>query len=252
MPSFILSLLIFICSHGSKSSAELPQLKEDPPKDPYRIERVVNDTFFIRREIGPETYSTIYIEKNRKSIYYKHLGISDYKERALHSKVEPTKKPRHRDTLPGIGSLKFPLDLIQLYPYKGTLYLYDPCDGIFSDELTIKTNKIIEWSFEAGYHYPFTTVTALDSNTYSITMLQAATDKNEQIIIHLIDPKNHVLAIEHFNGQLGYGDGRVRFYTTRANAKHFDMIVNDCRTQKEFEFQFNPIDAAKFLRMNQP
>ena len=227
-----------------------------------------NDTTFLVREVkdsidyGYDYYHAIYFERNKNAQEYKWIadfgfskfdGKKEYQRNINH--LKKTLKTKLKKT-----QLK---DIItrwcMLYSYKDSFYMYSPSEYCWNYQFQITDSVVIDKGCErmlsvldtiikkSETHYQL----KLKSPRYSLQHLEKFI---RTINIYIIDKKEGIAVFEDDYGANVFEDdytGRkeYRLMINAANIKHFPLIVNYCKTDKQFEeFKFDKIDFDSLLK----
>ncbi|MCC7453378.1 MAG: hypothetical protein IT222_04365 [Crocinitomix sp.] len=214
-------------------------------------EREVVDTEFISRELSEENYFAIFIERNKKSKYYKWLTnfkIDNFEELNFNF----WKEQLNPDFTKNKHDYKFPPELprkwCDLNIYKDAYYLYAPCDWGFDSRVLFTDSLLIEFNMDDPFGGFILNVRKLDNNTYEF-LLQDSSNEPSLLTVHMIDWNNQIAIFDNHHQNENY---RYSLKIGASKAKNFPIIVNYSKYQKNHEFQFDAIDFISLLAKKSP
>lgn len=206
-----------------------------------------NDTLFFIRELNDSLYHRVFIDTNKKSIFYTYVSdfniagfdIDTYRRSLsyLYSKKLYPKK----QTLANI-----PREWVMLESYKGQIYVYSPADYYGHYKVKITDSLWIDWTGEgpeATYIQKFSRPT---SSSYQFT-LQSQMCPRQEILIRYIDEEKGIalFKIKQYNPDAKKQEVYYRLMADVKKMRNIPLLVNTCDTQKQNELDFDIIDYAK-------
>lgn len=246
----LLTILLASCGENQPEKLNAPSEKPEKPsqdsiasKGPKQYNDkeesvTVNDTTFIVREISKNYYHTIYIDKTQEA---------EYKKSVSKAKITKQLQQQINEDLLAIKDREKPVDFklpqfwLPLEKYKDQYYLYQPCDGIFEYQYLV-TKEVVAHLFYDG---PSISVikSAERINTRHYRFEFYGSNGLKELDIFIIDPIKKI-AVFRFSdaGQTWY-----ELFTSSSSAANFDVIVNDCKTQKESEFNFEKVNFEALI-----
>jgi len=206
------------------------------------------DTAFIVREAGKGFYHTVYIEKNKAASSYKalldfkydHDDSVAYKANYKILKVR-NPKPLKKYNLAGLPNTWLPLNL-----YKGKYYLYAPCNWGNIGIRTLTDSTLTYYSTDGPDIKPLLNFKKINPEKYefqSKPFYQFVRSSN--ITIYIINPKKMIAVWEDRSLPVDY---RYKLYVAKEQAGNFDMIVNDCKTGRTTEFDFDKVNFKVLIK----
>lgn len=209
-------------------------------------EREVIDTEFISRELSEDNYVAIFIERNKKSQYYKWLTnfkIDNFEELNFNFLTERLNHDEAKTRLTYKIPPELPRKWCGLTIYKDAYYLYAPSDWGFDTRLLFTDSLLIEFNMDGPFGGFILNVRKQNKNTYEFLV-----DDNAQepslLTIHMIDWENQIAIFDNHNQDENY---RYSLKIGASKAKNFPIIVNYSKYQKNQEFEFEPIDFISLL-----
>ncbi|QJD97248.1 hypothetical protein HH214_15910 [Mucilaginibacter robiniae] len=213
--------------------------------------KAVSDTTFLYREVTPEYYHKVYIERNRQSEVYKRL--LDFRPNDDERKYyqECCKKLRQITNVPSqqFKLIGLPKEWLPLYRYHGKYYVYAPSEWGGLERKTITDSTMVYWFMDGPSPEPLLGARKLSSNTYYLKIhTSGASNLPAKLTIHIIDAKNKIAVWEDQSASIA---NRYNLYVPRENARNFDMVVNYCKEQRTDEFEFDKVDYTALLNSSQ-
>lgn len=212
-----------------------------------------NDTLFLKREIGDTVYPyyhVIYIENSRNGEY--HQILTNFSFTQYENLNDFNKEINKRGIcLLKHNTLNLPTEWLPLNLYKGKYYLYAPSDWGNLGRKILNDSTLIFWFMDGPYPYSLQSIKSNGNNSYSIRTKDLFYKGEGYVIpeilnIYMIDPKNKI-AVWEFKSikekEFQYG-----LYVAKESIPNFDIIINYCRTDKQNEFEFDPIDYPAILK----
>lgn len=216
-----------------------------------------NDTtFFLKeydKEEGKQYLNTIiYIEPDKKSIYYKeiaqpiflHSGDVQYDLDAWkRHRQEKQKTPLSKIDLSGL-----PTDWIPLHLYQNHYYVFKPCEVDVPLRRCLTDSTLAYYSME----YYFNAIQKLEKKSKSLYYIELESQKEgclspTQIYIHIIDNRKKVSIWEYRKEN----KSEYELMIPTESAKYFDMIVCSSPIHKFFYeelLKFDEIDFKTLLK----
>ena len=219
----------------------------------------MNDTTFLVREVkdsvdyGYDYYNAIYFERNKNAQEYK--WIADFGFSKFDSKKEYQRNINYLKKTLKTKFKKVQLkDIItrwcMLYSYKDSFYMYSPSEYCWNYQFQITDSVVVDKGCErilsaldtiikkSDTHYQL----KLKSTRYS---LQHWEKFIRTINIYIINKKEGIAVFEDdYSGKKEYN-----LMINATNINHFPLIVNYCKTDKQFdEFEFDKIDFESLLK----
>ena len=210
----------------------------------------INDTVFISKGIISKYCHAVYIEPNHQSKKYE--TVLDFKmdcnENEEYLENYRALKKRIKYPLKTYNLINLPKEWVPLYRYKSKYYTYYPSDPGNLGRRILTDSTMIYWYMDGPSLKPFRTVKQINGCTWYFKIHPTRLDNNDaELIIHVIGSKNKIAVWENTSAPAAY---RYELYVPRENAGNFDMIVNECKQNKEPEFLFDEIDFAALLKGN--
>jgi len=211
---------------------------------------VLNDTtFLLRKDYGECGTHSVYIERNRKSKYYKLLkdfSINEYKLDTynhyismLNSKIKGGLKTFDLDSLPQ--------QWLPLYLFEDKYYLYAPSDWGCSGKMAINSQSIICYNMDGPTPCAIRWINKV-KNCYYINYVAPYGKENlldePTLAIYIVDPK-YKIAIWEEKDIEGKFDYKLMIPTKYAN--YFDIINNYSPQCKALEIELEQPDYKSLL-----
>lgn len=226
IPLLIISVLLY-----SISSAQFKQ----------------NDTLFFVRELNDSMYHRVFIDTNKKSIFYTYVSdfnisgfdVDTYK-RSLDYLYSRKLRPK-KLALPDI-----PREWVMLETYKGQIYVYSPADYYGHYKVKITDSLWIDWTGEGPEATYVQKITRLTPSTYQFTLRSEMFPRRE-ILIRYIDKEKGIalFQIKKYNPALKKYEVQYQLMADVQKMRNIPLLVNTCDTQKQNELEFDIIDYAK-------
>jgi hypothetical protein len=200
-----------------------------------------NDTNPILEEDRAYNHA-IYIEKNRNSEFYKQVGeFPDNREnyyfaegsKPLGFSVSITSENRIPAGLPK--------EWVPLYRYKGSWYIYAPCDWGTFNQRALLDGAVIFWSMMGPSPQVFSSIKKTGEREYRFIFGNSKSDP--LLVISILDTATGMSLWEY--PEKGDWQGRPQVYIPKESVKKFPLIVNSCKGGKVNEFKFDEIDYLK-------
>jgi hypothetical protein len=175
--------------------------------------KIVKDTVFYKKN----SFDKIYLEKNKKSKYYKYLiQFTDFKINSPEKLVKSL----------GLGTR-----FVKVYQYKKNYLLYAPCDWCTHTQVQILDENIQFRNCES-IGYKILSLKKISKNIFKIIYLDF--DKVENtLIIENVNIKKGIYKFTNKRKQ----EVETYFMVDINGIKKLDIIVNECEEKsKEFEF----------------
>jgi hypothetical protein len=232
--------LLLLCLSGTKYRNTAPAGSGNGHKS--------TDTIFLLKERDTSYYHIVYVEKNRKSRWYKnlldfkmHYGDSD----EYHDNLEELK--RHFKSFKKYNLDGLPKEWLPLNQYKGKYYIYYPSEWGMTDREVLTDSTLVWWTIEGPEPMEITSAKQINANTWHIGARYFYDGKPhpKNIIVHIINTTNQMAVWEYPDKS---GLDRYELYIPRAYAAKFDMVVNYCDQGKMAEFMFDNIDFKALLK----
>jgi hypothetical protein len=207
------------------------------------------DTIFIHREVTTDYYHAIYIDTTRKSKFYNWLTDFEFDKSDLQSYQGNYQyvKEKFPNSYKTVNMIDVAENWIPVFKYKSSYYLYAPSDWGNAGRRIINDSAFVYWYMDGPLPVPIRNFKKLARNKYKLEIedLVNKSEKKKQLIIYTIDSKTQLSVFEFSDEPEQY---RYQLYIPRENTKYFDMIVNYCDNQKQFEFEFDKIDFDKLIK----
>jgi hypothetical protein len=204
------------------------------------------DTIFLTRELGKDYYHIIYVEKNRRSIFYTQLLDFKMDEPDTNAYIQNCKdfdkdlcKPVKKFRLWGLARQWLPV-----YKYKHKYYLYYPGDTGLENRKMITDSTICYSNMDGWFPEQMLSVKQPDKKTWTFGISSFGRAKST-LTIHIIDGKTQLAVWE--DGGIGRPD-RYGLYIPREYAAKFDMIVNYTNGDLPDEIEFDKINYNALLK----
>jgi hypothetical protein len=233
--------LLFLCLTGTKYRHTTSTASSNLQKP--------TDTIFLLKERDRGYYHIVYIEKNRKSTWYKNL---------LDFKMYYGDSDEYHDNLDGLKahfqSFKkcrlegLPKEWLPLYRYKGKYYIYYPSEWGMVDREVLTDSTLINWTIEGPEPMAIASAKRIKTNTWYLDSHYFYDGKLhlKKIKVHVVNTANQMAVWEYPDES---GPYRYELYIPRASAAKFDMVVNYCAQGKMAEFfMFDKIDYKALLK----
>ncbi|MBI2273305.1 MAG: hypothetical protein HYU70_05880 [Bacteroidetes bacterium] len=207
----------------------------------------VNDTLFFIREINDSLYHRVFIDTNKKSVFYTYVSdfnitgfdIDTYRMSLSYlysKKLHPTKQ----------DLTNIPREWIMLETYKGQIYVYSPADYYNHYKVKITDSVWIDWTGEgpeATYIQKFSRPTA---SSYQFT-LQSQMYPHREILIQYINEEKGIalFEIKQYNSDSKKKETSYCLMADVRKIRNIPLLVNTCDYQKQNELEFDIIDYAK-------
>ncbi|GGH13813.1 hypothetical protein [Mucilaginibacter phyllosphaerae] len=206
------------------------------------------DTAFIVKEKGKDFYHAVYIEKDRNARVYKALldFKYDHNDSVAYKANYRVLKIRNRKPLKKYDLEGLPNDWLPLNLYKGKYYLYAPCNWGNAGIRHLTDSTLNYYNADGPDPKPildFKKQTDRKYNLVSMPFYQFVRSSN--ITIYVIDPKNWITVWEDRSLPLDY---RYRLFVAKEHAASYDMIVNNCKTERTLEFDFEKVNFKKLIK----
>lgn len=201
------------------------------------------DTVFIRKDSIKEFSQSIFIETNKNSIYYKDIasfefGMFDkesYENSLEYLKTNEVKLQKQKTILPANK-------WITLKQYKGDFYAYYPCDFYTYFQASINDSTYIDWTGEGPIASQILSQKKIDKSTFELK-LNGIYNKNRLLTINIIDQTKGIAVFTET-----IQNGRTNYLMIMADKiKTVPFIVNNCKTQKQLELDFEEPNYSKLL-----
>ncbi|WP_419802915.1 hypothetical protein [Mucilaginibacter sp.] len=212
------------------------------------ISNSYKDTTFILKEKDSSYYHKIYIEKNRKSNYYKLLTNFKFSKGDLEFINEYYKLFKKRSApVKKFNLQNIVKEWLPLYKYKDKYYLYAPSD--WGNRKMITNSLLFYWYLDGPYPCILTSFSKINLNHYKLTSKDFFDNsdvyvKPAKLSIYIIDLKKNISVWKYWNKK---GEYRYGLFVSKEHAKAFDIVVNYCKESKVPEFDFDKIDFKKLL-----
>ncbi len=205
-----------------------------------------SDTVFIEKDSLLGTAQSIFFENNPNSNFYDKInywGFMMFDEQSYKYSLDFLKENQLTLTkkAPVIPQTKW----ITLKQYKGSFYVYHPCDFISHYRISINDTSFIDWTGEGPVANSIITQKGIDDNTYEFQLTGIA-NKDRKLIIHIIDSKRGIAVFEEKNDKADVS----YFYLMIASDKirNVPLIVNNCTTYKQSELCFDKPNYGGLLK----
>lgn len=202
---------------------------------------------FLQKDSTPSGgYHAVYIDYDTASAGYEGLVPSEEGIRLFAANLAGRSRGFQLPSQRMPASL--PRNWIPLHRYRGKYYVYHPCDGIAISAVALTDSTIIHYQgdydeSEAAFLSMFK---IFSSREFGLIYTQSS-DSNRRIgmSITLVDTARHI-AVFRYSCMHDICDEYLM--VDAAMTRRFPVIVNDCRSCKQLEFEFDPIDFKSLLR----
>lgn len=210
---------------------------------------VKNDTTFLRREyLGECGWHKIYIEKNRRSVYYKRL--KDFRFGENDTNAYNFYMSGLRKNIPG-GLKAFDLDSLPnhwlpLHLYEGKYYLYAPSDWGTAGKMIIDEFSIISWYMDGPMPVAIKNLEK-EENRYTFTYFSGSVSDEPSyatLIVYIIDPAYKIAVWEYRSDE---GKSSYALYLPAKYADYFQVISNAAEGCKMTEVDFDKPDYKTLI-----
>lgn len=202
------------------------------------------DTIFLVKEKTRNAYHAVYIENNKSAAAYKEvLDFTILRDEQLYRQSinylsKKYTQPTQRYSTLGISGKWYPL-----YLYEGGYYLYAPCDYMNHHPFSIAFDGVTDLTPEG---FAISRINAFSRQGSSYTFTLDGSFYGEIVrTIHVIDAEKGIAVIEERSGN---GAPRYRLAVHSVTAPNFPLIVNDCRGEKQAEYEFAEPDYKTLLK----
>ena len=198
-------------------------------------QKIKSDTIFIKA--NNDTHCVIFIDKNKRSEYYKQIANFSFNsfDSATYNEAIDLIKSSSKTKFPKYKIRDFLKGWVPLYKYKNTYYAYTPSDWGYNNWIKITDSTLIEHDMEGPTPSKINSLRKINPKQFEFRVLD--TQQKQRIIkIHIIDLKNEIAVFEFF------GKHKKHEYKLMVNANkinHFPLIVNYCKDSKVPEMEFN-------------
>lgn len=250
----ILIFLLVACSSNEKdnqlnvSTSGLTSELVDSITAEYTVENgqedllINHDTIFIERRTTEDYYHAIYIEQNRNSAYHQRLVDFELNEYNVQNYgfgveyfTEELNQSFEKQKLPLI-----PTCWVPLYVYQDSFYLYAPSDWGNTGRIMFNDSAYVYWNMDGPNPIPLRSLRQINATEFVFTTAPHSDQgKAEETRIYIVNEKNNMAIFENQNSQ---GRKYQRLYIPIESVSEFNMIVNYCNNQKQYEYQFERID----------
>ncbi len=211
---------------------------------PLQIFAQEGDTIFLSKSTEKGTAQSVFIDTNRNSKFYPTTSFQFDKRDSLSyfTSIENLKKNKialaHQT--PVIEWTKW----LDLKIYKGNYYAYHPCDFNSFHALSINDSTLINWKGEGPEAVKIIAQKKIDSSTYYFNLTGQYHDHVE-LLIHIIDADRGIAIMEGRDEEGGSG---YNLMIAADKIRSVPIIVNNCETEKQAEWNFEQVDFKKLLR----
>jgi hypothetical protein len=209
----------------------------------------VNDTLFFVREKKDSSYHRIFIDPNKNSHFYSQ--VSDFKISGFDSDT-------YKQTLNYLYSQKLfpkkqslndiPTEWVMLETYKGTVYVYSPCDFYYHYKVKITDSTFIDWTGEGPEATYIQKFRKIDSFTFYF-LLKSQFFSSRELTIKYINKEKGIAIFrsKFYNLLLNKSEERYQLMGDVKKIRNIPLLVNYCDYQKESELDFDQVNyATKF------
>lgn len=199
----------------------------------------VNDTTFILRNTGPNYYHAIYIDETANPRFKKSKKQARVTN-VLQQKIKESTENKVKDIQK--KNMNLPQFWIPLYQYKSEFYLYDPCDGINDYSYFLSKEVLSLLYYDGPSNYLISTSKKINDQHYIFEFKDS--DRSDKLDIYIIDKTKKLAVFKFTDGE----EIEYDIFTSSTTLNHFDVIVNDCKWQKEFEYHFETPDYEALIK----
>lgn len=229
-------LILFLCIVSLLSCTQQQaqhQIESPPPAD----------TAFILRNATPYSYHAIYIDSAVHSNRYQAMLDFSFQthDSALFQLMHQQITAQNPHAFQSHKLFGLPTHWLPLYPYQSKLYLYSPCEWGYLAQRILSDSAYIAKYNDGAVPYPLSNIQQLTKRKYLLSTTGAIQGLGNQIYIHVLDTTTF-LSLWEFPTPLASGETYYQLYIPSQHVKKYDIIVNDCRTEKEDEFYFDQIN----------
>lgn len=202
--------------------------------------QTASDTLFLLKKKGHR----VYVENNPSAVAYKDvLSFAVDRDGTTYNQSvdylnKKYKTSATRFTTQGISGKWYPL-----YLHNGTYYLYSPCDFIYHHSFAIAFDGVTDLTPE-GYAVNRLLNYTKTGNSHTL-QLDGSFNGEFTRTIHIIDAERGIAVIEEKRG-----NGLPEYYLAvhSVTAANFPIIVNDCKGEKQSEYEFAEPDYKALLK----
>lgn len=201
------------------------------------------DTQFLFRSPAGMPFHAVYIDTKPDSWNKRELLKTSENIELELKHIQSARTDWFGDT--SASPLAFRHDLggawLPVYLYDGKYFLYFPCDWGTNEVFWVTDSCIAFKEMDGIYDYSFFSAKAYPGHGFEFGLNLKQEDSLLSSFIRIGRVRGveglYRMQFKHATGKSDY-----RYCTPVANAHLFDLIVNDCRSQKAEEFLFEPVD----------
>ncbi|MFO7868967.1 MAG: hypothetical protein R6U95_06695 [Bacteroidales bacterium] len=207
-----------------------------------------NDTIFIYKNVTDNFYHAIFIDTSHDSQYYSrlvHFDFDTYASQAYAGNHQFINK-NCSHSFSQVNSTSLPEKWLPVYKYKNNYYLYAPSDWGNAGRRMINDSAFVYWYMDGPFPVPLKKIKQTNRHTFVLEMsdISRACIETHTITIFRLDS---ITNLSLFYFPQAHQKRRCRLYVPIENAHYFDVIVNYCDNQKQYEYEFDDIDCEQLI-----
>jgi hypothetical protein len=250
-------IILLILSLGIALSACVNIKKTTEPKAVELVKKsswfksdssfTVNDTVFLYRDEIEGTSQSVFFDENPNSQFYDVItatksDLSDnesYQYSMNYLKENNLKLIKKKPIIP---YTKWSV----LKQYKGKFYAYKVCDNYHAYRISINDSTYIDWTGEGPDGNQIAAQKKIDDNTYEY-LLNGVMYNERTMRIHIIDNEKGIAVFENVSNE--FNENNFFLMIASDKVRTVPIIVNNCKTAKQREVNFEVPDYQALLKM---
>src|ERR1035437_289749 len=203
-----------------------------------------SDTIFIKA--NDNTHCFIFIDKNKRSEYYKQISNFSFNsfDSATYKEAINLLKSNSKARFSEYRINDFAKEWVPLYVYKNKFYVYAPSDWGYNNWIKITDSTLIEHDMEGPAPSKIKSFKKINQQQVELTIL-GAQQKQRRIKVYIINPK-YQTAVFEFSGKHKKTEYKLMVSVNKIN--HFPVIVNYCKDSKVQEMEFEKPNFKKLIK----
>lgn len=242
-----LGIIFSSCDNVKSTDAKVAESSKKSSWFNYDSSFTVNDTVFLYRDEIEGTSQAVFFDENRNSAFYDDIKLVEsdltdsesYQFSINYLKENKLKLVKKKPIIP---YTKWSV----LKQNKGEFYAYKVCDNYHAYRISINDSTYIDWTGEGPDANQIVAQKKIDDNTYEY-QLNGVMYNERTMRIHIIDNEKGIAVFEYVSNE--FNDNNFFLMIASDKVRTVPIIVNNCKTSKQREVEFEVPDYQALLNM---